>query len=262
MLNPGEEFEINCFNYLTNTYGNKFHREGGMDSTKSDILVINNNCINYYIEVKDTNAQSGQFVLLPNEDNNTFVFSPRNHSKPNEMTDIIINYMNQHFDLFNKAGTAGKSLNIDDSVFVKWIINHYINKNVKYIISCYNDKYVIFPIRKFASYFDISAKYRIKKSGSGAPAKKDISTVTDVISKTYQTAKFTVDGKKLFVTITEPILEDKFVLGKYTYYFSRKEPKTYEVRRLSNTYNMNVIFSIKTKQSQDDNDLKEFISDL
>jgi hypothetical protein len=133
---------------------------------------------------------------------------------------------------------------------------------VKYIISCYNDKYVIFPIRKFASYFDISAKYRIKKSGSGAPAKKDISTVTDVISKTYQTAKFTVDGKKLFVTITEPILEDKFVLGKYTYYFSRKEPKTYEVRRLSNTYNMNVIFSIKTKQSQDDNDLKEFISDL
>lgn len=100
-----------------------------------------------------------------------FVFSPRNHSEPNEMTNIIINYMNHDFDRFNNAGTAGQALDIDAAIFADWIIEHYKNKNVKYFIS-YDRNYIIFPIRKFKEYFDITANYRIKKSGSGEPAKK------------------------------------------------------------------------------------------
>ena len=37
---------------------------------------------------------------------------------------------------------------------------------------------------------------------------------------------------------------------------------TYEIRKLSNTRNMTVIFSIKLKKSQDINDLAEFEIDL
>ena len=85
-MRPGEEFERSCFDYLEKYYKTEntdFYHEGGMDSTKSDIAVIKHGKIGFYIEAKDSSAQSGQFVLLPNEDTETFIFSPRNKSKPN-----------------------------------------------------------------------------------------------------------------------------------------------------------------------------------
>lgn len=263
-MRPGEQFELRCYEYLKRHYKSKetdFLREGGMDSTKSDIAVIKNGKIDFYIEAKDASAQSGQFVLLPDEEKEVFVFSPRNHSKPNEMTDIIINYMNNDFQHFNNAGTAGQTLNIDMGVFADWIIEHYKEKNVKYVISCDRD-YVIFPIRKFERYFNIIANYRIKKSGSGEPAKKDIPAVKQIIKSYYTTARFYQEEKKLFVDLSEKNDKDKFVMGNYTYYLSERNSDNYEVRRLSNTYNMNVIFSIELIKTQDEKDLEEFESDL
>lgn len=263
-MRPGEQFELRCYEYLKRHYKSKetdFLREGGMDSTKSDIAVIKNGKIDFYIEAKDASAQSGQFVLLPDEEKEVFVFSPRNHSKPNEMTDIIINYMNNDFQHFNNAGTAGQTLNIDTGVFADWIIEHYKEKNVKYVISCDRD-YVIFPIRKFERYFNIIANYRIKKSGSGEPAKKDIPAVKQIIKSYYTTARFYQEEKKLFVDLSEKNDKDKFVMGNYTYYLSERNSDNYEVRRLSNTYNMNVIFSIELIKTQDEKDLEEFESDL
>lgn len=263
-MRPGEQFELRCYEYLKKFYRtNKtdFHHEGGMDSTKSDIAAIKNGKIDFYIEAKDASAQSGQFVLLPDEEKECFVFSPRNHSKPNEMTDIIINYMNSDFQRFNNAGTAGEALNIDTNVFANWIIEHYESKNVKYVISRDKD-YVIFPIRRSEEYFNIFANYRIKKSGSGSPAKKDITTVEQLIKEYYTTAQFYQDGKKLFANISENIHKDRFKLDNYTYYLSERNPGNYEVRRLSNTYNMNVIFSIDLIKKQDDDDLDEFKSDI
>lgn len=263
-MRPGEQFELRCYEYLKRHYKTKetdFLREGGMDSTKSDIAVIKNGKIDFYIEAKDASAQSGQFVLLPDEEKEVFVFSPRNHSKPNEMTDIIINYMNNDFQHFNNAGTAGQTLNIDTGVFADWIIEHYKEKNVKYVISCDRD-YVIFPIRKFERYFNIIANYRIKKSGSGEPAKKDIPAVKQIIKSYYTTARFYQEEKKLFVDLSEKNDKDKFVMGNYTYYLSERNSDNHEVRRLSNTYNMNVIFSIELIKTQDEKDLEEFESDL
>lgn len=252
-MKPGEQFELFCYEYLQNTYKNKethFYHEGGMDSTKSDIAVIKNGQIDFYIEAKDALAQSGQFVLFPDEDKKVFIFSRRNRSKPNEMTDIIIEYMNSNFCRFNNAGTAGKSLDIDTDVFADWIIEYYKSKNVKYVIS-YDSDFVIFLIRKFEQYFNIVASYRIKKSGSCEPAKKDISIVKHMVKSHYSTSSFYEEGKKLFVDISEKITNDKFVLGDYTYYLSERNFGKYEVRRLSNTYNMNVIFSIKLIKSQE-----------
>lgn len=263
-MRPGEQFELFCYEYLKKLYRTKetdFYHEGGMDSTKSDIAVIKNGRIDFYIEAKEALAQSGQFVLLPDEKREVFVFSPRNHGKPNKMTDIIIDYMNSDFRRFNQAGTAGQSLDIDKSVFADWIMEHYKDKNVKYVISFDRD-YVIFPIRKFAQYFNIIANYRIKKSGSGKPAKKNIPAIKQMIEEYYTTAKFSQEEKKLFVNISERIHKDKFILGDYTYYLSERNFGSYEVRRLSNTYNMNVIFSIELIKGQDDSDLEEFESDL
>lgn len=263
-MHPGEQFELRCYEYLKKFYKTKetdFYHEGGMDSTKSDIATVKNGKIDFYIEAKDMSAQSGQFVLLPDAERECFVFSPRNHSKPNKMTDIIINYMNSDFQRFNNAGTAGEALNIDTGIFADWIVEYYKNKNVKYIIS-YNKDYVIFPIRKFEQYFNIFANYRIKKSGSGSPAKKDIPVVEELIREYYTTAQLYREDKKLFVNISENIHKDKFTLGNYTYYLSERNTNNYEVRRLSNTYNMNVIFSVKLIKKQDKNDLDEFRSNL
>ncbi len=259
---PGEAFEIKCYDYLTKKYGNIFLHKGGMDSTKSDIEVIKNGSIDFYIEAKDSTAQSGQFVLIPDEKTKTFKFSSRNKSKSNKSTDSIINYMNKDFDRFNKAGKAGQSLNINTNVFSTWIIKHYKEKKVKYVISSYENNYIILPIEKFAEYFDISATYRIKKSGSGKPAKKDISKIEKTISNTYKSPKFSYRDKKMLVTISGEVSEENFKIDTYTYYLSKQSDNLYEVRRLSNTYNMNVIFSIQTKRSQDENDLEEFKSDL
>ncbi len=262
LMKPGEKFENNCYEYLKQNYQNTtFHLEGGMDSTKSDIAILKNGVPNFYIEAKDSAAQSGQFVLLPDEESETFVFSPKNRSMPNEMTEMIIQYMNNDFHKFNNAGTAGEPLHIDSSVFSDWIITHYIDKNVKYVIS-YENNFVILPIRKFSSYFEISAKYRIKKSGSGYPAKRDLIIVQNEIKTLYPSALIVINNSKLFVTLNEPLYQDKFVIGKYTYYFSQQDTNTYKITRLSNTYNMNVIFSIKLIKSQDINDLREFEAEL
>lgn len=263
-MKPGEQFELRCYEYLKKFYKTKetdFYHEGGMDSTKSDIAVVKNGKVDFYIEVKDALAQSGQFVLKADEAREEFVFSPRNHSKPNKMTDIIMDYMNADFWRFNHAGTAGQSLNIDKSVFAEWIMEHYKEKNVKYIIS-YERDYVIFPIRRFPRYFHITAKYRIKKSGSGKLAKRDIPIIKEMIKEHYTTATFSQEEKKLFVNISENVSENRFVLGNYTYYLSEQNSGEYEVRRLSNTYHMNVIFSIELIKGQDESDLEEFESDL
>jgi len=263
-MRPGEQFERRCYEYLKMFYKTKdtdFYHAGGMDSTKSDIAAIKNGRIDFYIEAKDALAQSGQFVLLPDEKREIFVFSPRNHSEPNEMTDIIINYMNSNFQRFNNAGTAGQSLDIDTGIFANWIVEHYRDKNVKYVIS-YDRDYVIFPIRKFEQYFNIVANYRIKKSGSCEPAKRDINAIIQRIKEYYATAKFSQKENKLFVNISERVHKDRFILGDYTYYLSLQDTGNYEVRKLSNTYNMNVIFSIELIKGQDENDLDEFESDL
>lgn len=53
-MKPGEEFELRCYEYLKNFYKTKetdFYHEGGMDSAKSDIAVVKNSKIAFYIEV-------------------------------------------------------------------------------------------------------------------------------------------------------------------------------------------------------------------
>lgn len=83
-----------------------------------------------------------------------------------------------------------------------------------------------------------------------------------IISSVYPSAELYKQGKKLFANIPNRFFTQRFVLGKYTYYLSKQEPNVYEVRRLSNTYNMNVIFAIQLKRPQDEADLIKFESEL
>lgn len=245
-----EDFEIECTDYLNRTFGNyaTFKHQGGADSTVADILVQTNSGSSFYIDAKHSPAQCGQFVLLPNLDTNSFEYSSLNVNRINSYAERIMKYMNSDFDSFREAGTSGKDILMSDStnVFSDWIIESYQEKNVRYFIT--ND-YTILPIERFQQYFDVAAKYRIKRSGSGNVGSSRLSSVTDYIDENdYIISDSRIDGNKLFITSPQQLHNERFVLRGIEYMFSLRGDE-YELRKLSNTYNANVIFSIKKKSN-------------
>ena len=124
---------------------------------------------------------------------------------------------------------------------------------------------IICPIDKFGEYFEVSAKFRIKNSGSTEPSSKYVDDIIAFLKERYNinVYKKTVNGKKkLFAHAPANFSKVKFKLDKYTYYLSPQTEGYFEVKQLSNTRNKNVIFSINVKQEQLESDLEQFKSEL
>lgn len=114
---------------------------------------------------------------------------------------------------------------------------------------------------KFSEYFSVSAKYRVKKSGSSSPSAKFVEEVQILLDSSGTTGKVSHNGKKMFVETSENLNKKRFIGKENTFMMSVTEEGTV-VRKLSNTANANVIFSIKSKKSQDSADLSLFEADL
>lgn len=245
-----EEFETECTNYLNEKFGTyaKFSRQGGSDSTIPDILVNTNSGNSFYIEAKHSPAQCGQFVLFPNLETRSFEYSASNVNRINQYAEMIMEYMNNDFDEYREAGTAGKNIDMPhgSDIFTNWIIQTYADKGVKLFIT--ND-YTILPLSNFSDYFDVSAKYRIKRSGSSNVGKSRMKFLMEYINNNYSITNFYTDGDKLFVSSKQQLHNQRFILEGNEYMFSLRG-KNFEIRKLSNTYNANVIFSIKCKLTQ------------
>lgn len=250
-------FELDCTDYLNKEYGENFTHLGFSDSTVSDIKYENNSKL-FYIEAKMPSAQSGQFVLLPDYENKEFIFSTRNKTKQNENTDFIIQYMNKNFERYANAGTTGEDIGIDQKIFNSWIVNTYKEKMVKFFITK-GDNYIIFPIEKYDEYFSITAKYRIKKSGSSKVPKRSQKDVLEKIKSMSIKLKLLDDFE---IESSQDLNKMKFKVLDSDYMFSHKKDNIYRIRKLSNTKNANVIFSIQLLKEQDSADLKNFISNL
>lgn len=250
-----EEFEIQCTDYLNRRFGAyaRFIHQGGADSTVPDILVETKGGKSFYIDAKHSPAQCGQFVLLPDLETCTFEYSRQNVNRINRYAEMIMDYMNEDFDEFREAGTAGKDIDMRNGsdIFASWIIQTYRDKGAEFFIT--ND-FTILPIEEFSNYFEVSAKYRIKRSGSGNVGKSRLRPVMDYItSHDYVITNSRIDCDKLFVTSTQNLHDTRFILRGIEYMFSLRGNE-YELRKLSNTYNANVIFSIKQKSSRGLND--------
>ncbi len=265
-MNAWEQVEQDCVNYLQSKFSAyaTFQQKGSADSTQSDIEVQCPNRQPFYIETKKLPAQCGQFVLLPNEQTKTFTFSPENDSKENTYTQAIISHMNTRFDAFLHAGTKGVPLNIDngEELFIGWILEHYKARNVQFFIT---DKHVLFPIEEFSKYFSVTAKYRIKKSGSQKTGKCYIPLVQAYLQKhsEYQIQSTYVKDNSLYVCSELPLQRKHFSITgcNYTLYFSKKG-QDYEIRRPSNTHHANVIFSISLKSAEKGLSDEQFIAFL
>lgn len=265
MAEVWKDFEIDCTNYLNRKFGAyaKFTHLGEEDSTRPDILVETKTGKRFYIDAKHSPAQCGQFVLLPNIATTSFDYSPRNVNHLNAYAQIIMRHMNTDFDAFREAGTAGKDIILpnraSENVFSNWVIDTYSRKGAKFFIT---NNYTLLPIERFQAYFNITAKYRIKRSGSSAVGHTRHSMVRSYIHPTdYSIKAFRADGEKLFVTATRNIHNQRFILQGYEYMFSQRGAE-YEIRKLSNTYNANVIFSIEKKPGVASMPDSEFIRSL
>lgn len=256
MLKSWEINEKECFLYLINNYGNKFILEGSHNSNISDIKVINKN---YYIEAKSIKSQCGQFVVL--EENNKFIYSNKNKTSINEYSNYIINYMNNNFHLFTNVTSKPIDIMLDTNIFYSWVKNFYKLKNVKYFITKVNsNNYIIIPLDNIDNYFNISACYRVKKSGSSNITKNNFDEIKSLLNNIDFT--FIEKNEKIFIK-TKSHINEKLKGHVYTYQFKLIEKDLYEIRRLSNTNNPNVIFSIELiKKEQDENDLNLFLEDI
>lgn len=258
-----EEFEIQCTDFLNSRFGEyaRFFHQGGTDSTVPDILVKTKFGNSFYIDAKLSPAQCGQFVLLPNLDTGTFEYSHRNVNRINRYTEIIMDYMNKNFNAFRDAGTAGKNIDMPNGsdIFANWIIQTYRDKGTKFFIT---NNYTILPIERFSEYFDVTAKYRIKRSGSGNVGKSRLKLVMDyILTHDYVITASRVVGDKLFIVSPQQLHTHRFILRGIEY-MSSACGNAYELRKLSNTYNANVIFSIKHKASISGISESEFIDCL
>lgn len=258
-----EKFEKECTDFLNDKFGNyaTFEHLGESDSTVADIKVITaNSKKEFYIEAKHSPAQCGQFVLIPDFNRRVFTYSKLNITPLNQYAQFIINYMNEQFDLYSNAGTSGRDIKIrnGENIFSSWIIDYYKKKGVQFFISNNN---VIIPIEDFHNYFNVSAKYRIKRSGSSEVGKADIEIVKEYLLRNYNIIDVKIENKKLFIKSNLLLHNKKFVLNGKEYMISDRN-EWFEIRKLSNTFNANVIFSITIKNGLDGISAEKFIQFL
>ncbi len=261
-MNNWEEFEVICTSYLTEQFGEyaTFTHQGKSYSTVPDIKVETKKNKQFYIEAKHTPAQCGQFVLLPNIETKKFEYSKLNSTEVNEFSNAIIEHMNNYFEDFKEAGTTGKFIEFNNcqNIFSQWIIKTYKDKGVKFFITNNN---LIFQVEQFAEYFNVTAKYRIKRSGSSSVGRGSIDSVKKYIKSIIPNVELKTTNDKIFVVSDENLHNKRFIIGKNEFMISKRE-SDFEIRKLSNTFNANVIFSIELKSNKDGISTSKFIDVL
>lgn len=251
MIKNWEDFEFSAYNFILHHYGNyteEIIHYGKSDSLNSDIFIrtLNNNL---WIEVKKPKAQSGQFVLLPDENKRLFDYSAKNKYSLDKYSQAIIDYMNESFDKYFQSGTKGSYINLDEDLFYDWIINYYHSKGVEFIIT-FSDDFVIFPTNKIKSFFNVKCKYREKKSGSSSVKnEKEKFKLISKIKELAQVSEVLNSEEGLFFFSSDELDKCNLIVGKYHYMIKRIEKNKYEVRRLSNTRNSNIIFELDLRKN-------------
>lgn len=257
------KFENNCVNYLNKNYGNeniKFILKGKSDSTTSDIVVQIKGEEKFLIEIKMSKAQSGQFTVMI--ENNKFILSPNCKTPEDEYSKTIISYLNENFNEYKDVNTKGLKIDISSDYFSSWIVNYYKSKGVHYVMSEYNEEFIIFPIDKYSSYFEVYSNIRRKKSGSNNLPNMYINDVINHIKQKFN-EEITIKsiGKKKILEIKNFPAEYKTQVSNINIYI-KKIDQNYIITKLSNTDTPTVIFSIESKLPQLQVDLDKFKDEL
>ncbi len=260
MIKTWQKFEENCLKYLVKTYGNiaTFEQMGGSDSTVPDILVTTKKA-KFFMETKMPNAQSRQFVIL--DDGSKFNYSDKNKDAMDSETSSILESINKNYKKYKDVDSSSIAIDIDSNIFANWIIKHYKKMNVKFVITEFQGEYVIANIDNYANYFSVAANLRRKKSGSSDLPKSHEENIIALIKKELKINNPNIvwEGKKAYLA-NQTLDSDTIKLSNTdnAYQLGLVSKKKCIIRKLSNTNNPNVIFSIQSKSTQNSSDLAEF----
>lgn len=248
MKKEWQKFEIECLEYLKNKFGQygDFELIGGEDSTMSDIMVTLPNGVRFFIEVKKEVAQCSQFVLIPDHQMRTFAYSSRNKLPMNPFTKNIIGYMNEHFDEFAFPGASGTKIDPLLAASAGHIRYQHMMKGVEFFITRHND-FILLPLSLFSYYFEIMGVYRTKKSGSSPLPKKDDDAVNLYLAENYG-FECERNGQDFYAPVIPDLIGAKFSLEQGNYNFTELGDGRMGVRKLSDTNNGTVIFSVRLKE--------------
>lgn len=266
ILTTWQEFESNAFLYLEKKYSKPnidFSLLGESNSNQSDVLVTKNEKELFFIEIKSPESQAGQFALSKNPQNN-WEFSNLNRTIPTKNSTEIINDLNTS-DVKNIT-TSQTFLNTSKDILFNWIKDFYSQRNVKYILTKFNNQYVIAPINKIENYFNIKGSVRKKGSGSSDVSNpfwekikkhyifngvNDVKVISGKRYLTYNEIPNQLTSKK---NIIKDFIDDEVIRIQLEVL---NDNKVY-IRKLSTTSNPTVIFSLISKRKQIKSDLDEF----
>jgi len=256
MMKNWQIFEANATALLREVFNNTnlvFENTGGADSTISDIKVKRNNTVITTIEAKYSPSQSGQIVLLLN--NNKFEFSQASVNSSNEFVEAIVEFINNNITTYINVGTKALPIGINSQILFDWVKRVYSQKGVKWVIasSLYDNlntqNTTLIPLNEIDSYFDISASFRRKKSGtSHLPKTKedDFKSHLNRITTNYHLEK---QGTKYLLELNEDI-GTKYISDEY-FLSPTGTNSTFYVKKRSSTNNANVMFSLTLKNNID-----------
>ena len=87
---------------------------------------------------------------------------------------------------------------------------------------------------------------------------RNIDKVKIYLKSRFPNAKIESTFDKIFLYSQENLHNERFIIGKNEYMISKRE-NNYEIRKLSNTFNANVIFSIELKSNKSGLSVSDFI---
>ncbi len=272
MIKDWQKFEKDSFEYIKNNFSNEnltLKLLGDSDSSKSDIYVKTPNS-EFFIEIKSPISQGGQFVLSKNNQKK-WIFGEGNKTKNTINSSKIIDDLNSESN-FNIT-TASTNLTTDSETLSNWLIDFYSQKNVRYIITKFNSEYVILPLNKISTYFNIIASVRKKGSGSSDVSNPFWNKIKNFeIFKNVTESK--VIGKKRYLyfkvlpnqfnenskIVFSDFINDDFIRLQLEV-VDTSSNKVY-IRKLSTTSNPTVIFTLESKTQQQIDDLNDFKQSL
>lgn len=227
-----------------------FEQVGGSDSTLPDIQVYFKDENVFNIEIKMPKSQTSQFVVLDN--NEHFVFSENNKVKSNVYSRKIIEILNENYDFYKTVDQKGMDVPVPIEVVFGWIASTFKSKSSSFIATTFKDNEVeVFELNSLKNYFNAKTVYRRKKSGSSSLPKTYDDDLRFILNEENVEYELKRDGKKAYINSNNSYFTDKqrfFSLdNNFVYYLSEKSENNYEVRKLSNTNNPNVIFELELK---------------
>lgn len=242
--------------------GCTFEVNGGTDSTAPDIIVKKAGKQVCSIEVKEPTAQCGQFVAFADTEAKKFTYSEQNHpQKPSKQSLAILEAMAVDFDK-HKTPSA-KELGLNKQLYYDRIIDYYENyKQSKFFMTreaVESGEFIIFPTSHFKDYFDVSACYRKKKSGSHNLNKRELAALPSLLTKNIVNGYSVQHDGKYTNVLIDGNCPTCFILGdEDRIQFRKINGSLYRMTGLGKTNNPNVIFSICLKAKQKADDLSAF----